>query len=223
MRNYWRLWVCCFLITGCFKTSEFIPDKDNSQLPEYAESGSNTGGALMNDTVWRSNVYISSVPPTYMSGCYIFSRLSGDSTTIIFNGKHTYQSIPFIDTMPDITVNFFFVFKGLKIENQDSLLKLNGKTYNIDGVNNYVVITHYSNDLFNILKNSHCSGHITFNKVQKVGYISFGDGSPGNPQVNPFIISGHFDFTVNDPGQCHVKDGRFDMVVTLRSNMAIQR
>jgi len=137
--------------------------------------------------------------------------VSGDSTTIIFNGKHSYNLINFVDTLPSIPLNFFVVIKGLKIENQDSLFKLNGKTFNLDGNNNYVALT-YSYDNFSFIKSGQSFGNIIFNKVQKNSSVTFGDGSTNNPIINPFIISGDFNFTINGINSYNIKDGRFDMV-----------
>jgi hypothetical protein len=211
----------CNLLIGCSKTSTFVADNDNNQLPGYSESGRNIAGALFNDTTWRSNVYISSLNGVYMSGFWINSNLSGDSTIIIFNGKHTYNSIPFIDTLPSIPINFFIVIKGLTIEDQDSLMKLNGKTFNLDGITNYVTLT-YSND-FSFRKAGNSSGSITFNKVQKDRSITFGSGTPDNPTIYRFILSGHFDFTINGPNNYNIKEGRFDMVTQWKTNLAIEQ
>lgn len=208
----------CIILIGCSKASTFVADNNNNQLPEYSESGRNVAGALLNDTTWRSNVYVSSLSGTYMSGFWINSNLSGDSTTIIFNGKHSYNSILFINTLPAIHLSFFIVIKGLKIENQDSIMKLNGRTFNLDGVNNYVT---YSEDNFNFQKMGSSSGSITFNKVQQDKSITFGSGTPDNPTIYRFIVSGHFDFTINGTNDYNVKDGRFDMVTQWKTNLGI--
>jgi hypothetical protein len=205
---------------SCSKTSTFVADNNNNQLPEYSESGKNIAGALFNDTTWRSNVYTSELSGTYLSGFWIISSLSGDSTTIIFNGKHSYNSTGFVDTLPSIPLNFFVVIKGLRIENQDSVFKLNGKTFNLDGNKNYAAITYSYND-FTFQKNAESFGNITFNKVQKNSSFTIGDGSPNNPIINPFIISGHFNFTIDGTSNYNIKDGRFDMVVQWKTNLAI--
>ncbi len=77
------------LLIGCSKTSTFVADNDNNQLPEYSESGRNIAGALFNDTTWRSNVYINSINGVYLSGFWINSNLPGDSTIILFNGRQS--------------------------------------------------------------------------------------------------------------------------------------
>ncbi|HUZ58377.1 MAG TPA: hypothetical protein VMU83_06310 [Hanamia sp.] len=220
MKHFKHLIIACTIFISCTKNSIFVADNANSQLPEYSESGRNIAGALFNDTTWRSNVYIDRLSGTYMSGFWIISSLSGDSTTIIFNGKHSYNSINFVGTLPAIPVNFFVVIKGLKIENQDSLFKLNGKTFNLDGNNNYVALTYSYND-FSFLKNRESFGSIIFNKVQKNSSFTIGDGSPNNPIINPFIVSGHFNFTINGTSNYNINDGRFDMVAQWETNLVI--
>src|ERR1039457_4049063 len=134
MKHFTYFIVFCFVFLSCTKSSTFVADSNNSLLPEYSESGRNIAGALFNDTPWISDVYISGLSGTYTHGFWIFSSLSGDSTTIIFNGKYTYNSIKYVDTLPSIPVNFFIVIKGLKIENQDSLFKLNNTLFNFDNI-----------------------------------------------------------------------------------------
>ena len=205
---------------GCTKTTTFVADAANSQLPEYSESGKNIAGAIFNDTTWRSDVYSSGLSGTYLTGCWIFSSLSGDSTTIILNGKHSDHSINFVETLPSVPLSFFFVIKGLKIENQDSLLKLNGKTFDVGDNHNYVTLA-YADDHFNFLKKGASIGNIVFIKAGRVAGITIGDGSPGNPVIYPFIVSGHFDFMISGTNSYHVKDGRFDMVAQWKTNLVI--
>jgi len=64
-------------------------------------------------------------------------------------------------------------------------------------------------------------GRFTINKVRKIGNVVFGDGSPNNPKIYPFIISGRFDFDIHDTRSYVVKDGRFDMEVRLTANFGI--
>jgi hypothetical protein len=222
MKQFKYLILACIILVSCSKPSTFVADNSNSQLPEYSESGRNMAGALFNDTTWRSNVYVSSLSGTYTKGFWIISSLSGDSTTIIFNGKHSYNSVNFIDSLPSVPVNFFFVIKGLKIENQDSLSKLNGKTFVLDGDNQYSTLT-YSYDNFNFRKEGESFGKIVFNKVQKVTWFTIGDGSLNNPIINPFIISGHFSFSISGTSNYNISDGRFDMVSQWKTNLFISQ
>lgn len=219
MKHFIYFILAC-MIFSCTKQSTFVADPQNNQLPQYSESGKNIGGVLFNDTTWRSNVNISGLSGNYLSGFWIISSLSGDSTIIIFNGKHSYNSISIVDTLPSIPLNFFVVIKGLKIENQDSLLKLNNKTFNIDGNKNYIAFT-YSYNNFSFQKNSESLGSIIFNKVQKISSITIGNGTTNNPIITPFIVSGHFNFTISGANKYNIRDGRFDMVTQWRTNLVI--
>ena len=220
MKHFSFLILSCVLLISCTKYSTFVADKNNSLLPEYSESGRNIAGALFNDTVWRSDVYINGINGTYTQGFWIISSLSGDSTIIIFNGEYTYNSIKFVDTLPSIPVNLFVVINGLKIENQDSLFKLNNTLFNFDNISRYVTLT-YSYNTFSFKKYGECFGSIIFNTVQKNTHLTLGDGSPNNPIVNPFIVSGHFNFTINGTNNYEVKDGRFDMLTQWKTNLII--
>lgn len=222
MKHFCNSLLFYLIMIGCAKTSKYLPESANNQLPEYSESGRNVGGALFNDTTWRCNVYISSLSGTYLSGFWIMSNLSGDSTTIIFNGTHSCKSIPFIDTLASIPINIFFVIKGLKIQNQDSLLNITGKTFYLDGINNYGAFT-YSNDNFSFKKLGRSTGYITFDKVQKDNSIVFGNGTQDNPFIYRFIVSGHFNFTVNGLSEYRIEKGRFDMVTKWKTNLNIYK
>src|SRR6185437_6005417 len=98
--------------------------------------------------------------------------------------------------------------------------KLNGQTFNFDGINNYVRLT-YSYDNFSFQKAGSSSGSITFNKVQKDKSITFGNGTPDNPTIYRFILSGHFNFSINGISNYNIKDGRFDMVTQWKTNLGI--
>jgi hypothetical protein len=90
----------------------------------------------------------------------------------------------------------------------------------LDGNNNYVALT-YSYD-FSFVKNRESFGSIIFNKVQKNSSFTIGDGSPNNPIINPFIVSGHFNFSINGTSNYDIKDGRFDMVTQWKTNFITQ-
>ncbi|OIQ92873.1 hypothetical protein GALL_251680 [mine drainage metagenome] len=204
----------CFTLTAC-KKSVFVADPNNNLLPEYSESGRNIAGALLNDTAWRCEMYpcFACVPWRF----YISSSLSGDSTTFMFNGLYTSNSIKFIDTsFYNIPTAFNFVIKGLKIENQDSLLKLNNRSFQLDISNSYCSISKFYP--FNL--DNKGPGTLIINKVQK-GNWEFGDGSPNNPKIYRFVVSGHFAFKTTADRLYDVRDGRFDMEVYLNTNLGI--
>lgn len=165
-------------------------------------------------------MYFSGLSGNYLHGFWIITSISGDSTTIIFNGKYTYNSIEFVDSLPSIPVNFFEVIKGLKIENQDSLSKLNDSAFNFDNISSYVTLN-YAYNTFSLQRYGMCYGNITFNKVKGNRSFTIGEGSPNNPIIHPFILSGHFNFTINGIKNYELTDGRFDMVAQWKANLLI--
>ncbi|MBN8835628.1 MAG: hypothetical protein J0I09_00060 [Sphingobacteriia bacterium] len=214
MKNIFLIFSITLLLTSCRK-STFVADQTNNLLPEYSESGRNIAGALINDTAWRCEMH-----PCFT--CYIWrffigSSLSGDSTTFRFEGAYSSKTIQFVDTANNnIGAAFKFVIKGLKIENQDSLLKLNNRTFQLDSINNYASISKFfPNDYGHKGK-----GTFTVTRVQK-GNQEYGAGTPSNPAIYKFIISGRFNFQTYDDRLYDVKDGRFDMEVYWQSNLSI--
>ncbi len=204
------------LWASCAK-SVFVPDQNNSLLPEYSESGRNIAGALINDTAWRCELHscFSCIPWRF----YINSNLSGDSTLFTFNGACTANSINFIDTSSyNIPVNLFIVVKGFTIENQGSLFKLNNKTFSLDGSNNYSGFSQYYDPI-----TDKGSGSFTVTKVQQVKNFSYGDGTPNNPIIYTYIVSGRFNFEIPGSHPHTISDGRFDMEVSVNTNVSIQQ
>lgn len=214
MRNIFSIFCFCIFISACRK-STFVADPNDTLVPQYSESGRNIAGALMNDTAWRCEMH-----PCFTCivwRFYINSSLTGDSTLFKFEGAYTSNSIIYNDTSSkNVGADFSFVVKGLKLETQESLLKLNNKTFQLDGINNYSSIF-----LFSQYPNYNKGiGTLTINKVQK-GNWEFGDGSINNPKIYKFIVSGHFNFNTTADRLYIVKDGRFDMEVYLNSNFRI--
>ncbi len=214
MKNIFFAFCICVVLTACRKSS-FVPDQTNGLLPEYSESGRNIAGALINDTAWRCEMH-----PCFACVIwrfYINSSISGDSTMFRFQGAYSSNSIQYVDTANNkIGADFSFVIKGLKIENQDSLLKLNNKTFQLDSINNYAVISKFFPNNYG----RKGKGSFTITRVQK-GNREYGDGSPNNPAIYRFVISGRFNFQTYDDRLYNVKDGRFDMEVYWKSNLSI--
>ena len=210
MKHFIRLLVLTIIISSCYK-NVFVPDTNNNLIPEYSEVGRNVAGALINDTAWRCQLDICFACVIW--NFYILSSITGDSTTFRFQGAYTSNSKYFINASNyNVQTDFNVVVKGLKIENQDSLLKLNNKTFILDSTNNYVSIAKYYQP-----PNNKGFGSFTITKVQK-GDWQFGDGSPNNPKIYLFIVSGRFNFKVQSDREYLVKDGRFDMQVYLNGN-----
>lgn len=203
----------CFTFTAC-KKSVFVPDPDNGLLPAYSETGTNIAGALLNDTAWRCQQH-----PCFTCVLWRFfvsSSISGDSTVFVFAGKYTPTSVQYVDSYyRNVSTYFYFVVKGLRIENQDSLMKLNNKTFRLDLANGYCGI---SFDPFRM--DNRGRGTLEIDKVQKKSW-EFGSGTPDNPKAYGFNLSGHFNFTTTLDRDYKVTDGRFDMHVNQDSNFDI--
>jgi len=125
-------------------------------------------------------------------------------------------------SMKDATEIFEIRYKtalGQK-EKLIALVKLNNTTFNFDNICNSVTLN-YSANKFIFQRYGECSGNIIFSKVQKITSFTIGDGSPNNPIINPFIISGHFNFTINGTNNYKVEDGSFDMVLQWETNLMI--
>jgi hypothetical protein len=185
----------------------------NNTLPVYSENGDDVAGALINDTVWISRAR--NCLFCYHFSFFISTDVKGDSTTFLFNGSYSPYSIKFTDTGRTIQTSLYAVVKGLKIENQDSLLKLNNRSFLLDGVKNYSGISKYAG-----YEDHKGSGSFTINKVQKGSWI-IGDGTANNPTIYSFIVSGHFDFNIHDDRDYIIKNGRFDMFVNWNGNFSI--
>lgn len=216
MKNLFRLLILgVFLLSGCNK-SKFVPDPTDDLLPVYSESGRNIAGALINDTAWRCE--LNSCFACEIWRFYINSYLTGDSTTFNFNGLYTSNSVNFIDkSIYNVPINLYVIIKGLKIENQDSLLKLNNRTFLLDSANSYSSISR----LYQSPTNKGF-GSFTVNKVRKESF-SIGDGTPNNPKNYTFIVSGHFNFTIHGDRDYIIKNGRFDMEVLSNTTFGIEQ
>jgi len=213
MKHFIRLLILTILLSAC-KKNVFVADTNNSLLPEYSEVGRNVAGALINDTSWRCQ--LSTCFACVAWNFYINSSIPGDSTSFTFQGAYTSNSINFIfPSNYNVPTDFKVVVKGLKIENQDSLLKLNNRTFILDSANNYVSIAKSYQT-----PNNKGFGSFTITKVQKGGW-HFGDGSPNNPKVYLFILSGRFNFNIRYDRNYLIKDGRYDMQVYLNTNFYV--
>lgn len=180
---------------ACRKVKFFVPDQLDPRLPEYSESGRNIGGAIINDTAWRTK------PINYIKPLGIYSSISGDSTVFSFNGSYIEG------TRQRISLSLFVVIKGLKIEKEDSLMKLKNKTFLLDGINSYSAMGFF--DIDSLIGN----GKLVINTVKKISNVVYGDGSPSNPRRYPYNISGTFEFTIKGSKEYKIQNGRFDMVV----------
>ena len=213
MKKISKIVFACILVLGCRK-SIFAPDPNNNLLPEYSESGRNIAGALINDSAWRCVMH--SCFSCVFWRFYITSSLTGDSTVFSFHGSYTPNSIQYIDTANNLPFDIYFVVRGLRIENQDSLFKLNGKSFQLDGNNNYCSIL---KDYSVIPSQYKGAGNFTITKVKEDKTAIF--EGPGAQKNYRFILSGHFNSQVTADRMYTINDGRFDMEVYLNTNFII--
>ncbi len=213
MKN--KLFIITFiaLIIGC-KETIIVPDSNNSLLPEYSEQGRDVSGALINDTAWMC-IGTPGFASIYWQW-YINSFINGDSTIFKFQGQTTRDSKKFVENSnSNKFIDLFAVVKGLKIESNDSLSKLINKTYSLDGINSYSGISsHWSN---NIEKGN---GSLTINRVQKIeGPAEVENG----PKTYSYILSGRFNFKINESNIYEIKDGRFDLTFLPKVNLILNQ
>ena len=211
----WVLSVYLF-VTACSK-SHSSPDEGDELLPPYTEEGRNVAGALVNDTAWRAQML-------FCTGCGntapfdIITSTGGDSTVFLFAGEYTPNSVNYIDTSADnLSMDFRFTVKGLKMDKQEDLLKLDNQTFLLNGVNSYVSLAGT-----NHIPRGKGTGTFIVKHVSLDNSFVAGDGSPGNPIRYRYIVSGYFSFTVTINNKVYtVQEGRYDMAVMLEDNFFI--
>ncbi|MBL0335947.1 MAG: hypothetical protein IPP73_11790 [Chitinophagaceae bacterium] len=196
------------IIVSCRK-AVITPDTAFPDLPAYSEKGLNTGGTLINNKAWITHplAFLSTVRPVQL-----FSYPAGDSVVILINGNYKDATLP--DQNPN---TIFIVLKNIHISTDAELLQMNGKTYLLDGTTNYGGIS----DSYGYNKTGHGSGSIRFGKVSEISNVTVGDGSPGNPVLHPYIISGQFDMTMSSPVNYSFTHGRFDVNLIRSSNQFV--
>ena len=193
------------ILTSCRKKS-IKPDPEYPDLPVYSEQGLNVGGILINDKPWLT------LQPALFSTLrpfQLFSYPNGDSIVVLFNGKYKDSSIQYQEPR-----TIFVVIKNLRITTDNDLIKLNGKSYSLDGNINYGGFSAgYGYD-----KVGKAVGSLTFGKVSEISNVSYGDGSANNPVRHPYIVAGHFEMNLFTTSNYALKMGRFDFNIISGSN-----
>jgi len=206
--NFVLTFLILVALTSCRKVA-VKPDPENPELPIYSEKGLNVGGILINDKPW-----LTAKPGGFLSlstarPLQLFSYPNGDSIVVLLNGSYKDSSLQNKDPK-----TIFIVIKNLKIVTDNDLLQLNGKSYLLDGNINYGGFSEY----YGYNKVGNAPGSITFGKVSEISNITFGDGSPGNPILHPYIVSGHLDMKLSFPANYVLDKGRFDVTIMRSSN-----
>ncbi len=173
-----------FAVSSC--ETVYIPDPIDPRLPKYTEDGNAVGGALVNDSLWRSEyfklLFYKRREP------FLRYKTTTDSLSIEFHGTigESYRTIS-------------FGLKGYGIKSLQQMTKLNTRIINFDGVNNVATI-------YRIVVEpcpTTAKGQIFFRSVKF------------DPENNSLTLSGTFGFNYDDPlcGKIAVNYGRFDYIV----------
>jgi hypothetical protein len=191
------------VLASCKKAS-VKSDLENPDLPIYSEQGLNAGGILINGKAWLTlnpGLFSLSRP------LQLFSYPGGDSIVVLLNGS-------FKDSLQNQNLRtIFVVIKNIRIVTDDDLLQLNDKSYILDGNTNYGGFS----ESYGYNKIGKAVGNITFGKVSIISNITYGDGSPNNPIIHPYIVAGHLDMNISTTANYVLTKGRFDVSI-LRSN-----
>ncbi|MBK0381959.1 hypothetical protein I5M32_03220 [Pedobacter sp. SD-b] len=190
-------------LVSCKKAS-VRPDTENPELPAYSEQGLNAGGMLINNKSWissRIGLFSTARP------LQLFSYPNGDSIVVLLNGGYKDSRLQYQQPR-----TIFIVLKNIRIATDNDLLKLNGKSYNLDGNINYGGFS----DSYGYKKTGNSVGNITFGKVSEINNITYGDGSPNNPILHPYIVSGRLEMNLTTTTNYVLTKGRFDVNI-LRS------
>ncbi len=199
--------IICVVLSCSKKTIK--AGSDNPDLPAYSENGLNTGGILINNQPWLMlplGLFTTSRP------LQLFSYPAGDSVVVLLNGDYKDASLRNTNNK-----TIFIVLKNIKISSDEDLALLNNKTFTLDGVINYSGFS----ESYGYNKTGRGTGTLAFGKVSVISNITYGDGTPGNPILHPYIIAGKLDVNVNTGTSYSLTAGRFDVTVVRSSNQFV--
>lgn len=204
-KNALVLFFFAVTLISCRK-SAIKPDPDSPDLPIYSEKGLNVGGILINDSAWltvKLGLFSTARP------LQLLSYPAGDSVVVLLNGNFKENSL-----QNQISKSIFIVIKQIKIINDNDLLQLNGKTFVLDGNENYGGFSgYYGQD-----KAGKAVGSISLGKVSVINNITYGDGSPNNPVLHPYIVAGQLSMKFFTTRNFSLTKGRFDVTLIRSSN-----
>ena len=182
------------LFALCSCEIKFVADPINPRVLKYTHQGYDVSGALINDTIWRSNLEggfwggVSNKP-------MITASSIGDSVVFSFD-----------DNTP-----MSFHFSGIDIKDFEDLKKLKGKKIILDGDENYASYN-YVRDYTPLIKGS---GQVYFREVSR---------DNDQVGVNDYIISGTFYMDTRDENgePIEIRYGRFDYEIDISSNFILR-
>lgn len=187
------------LLPACRKDT-FAPDPDDHRLPEYSETGSNQGGALLNGQGWR--LY---VPKGLLSQREAFVvEAEADSIRLFLDG----DMLP--KTNPAQRQELWFTLRRSSSApfRLDSLLHLHNRRFVLDGQRRLAHMGSYG--VYDGYRASR--GELYVRCVQKK--VTPNSAGNGQPYVE-YILSGTFHFTARSrTDSVQVTEGRFDHRIT---------
>jgi hypothetical protein len=196
------------ILVSCKKPS-IKSDPQNPDLPSYSEQGLNVGGILINDSAWltlKPGLFSTSKP------VYLVSYPNGDSIVILLNGNFKDSGLQNQNVR-----TIYIVIKEINIISDSDLLKLNDKTFILDGNTNYGGFSNYDGSA----KVGKSTGNISFGRVSVMTSITYGDGSANNPVLHPYIFAGKLNMNFSTTRIFSLTNGRFDMTLLRNSNFGI--
>lgn len=176
-------------------------------LPEYSEKGLNVGGFFLNEQAWITDRY------SFLSRQNTFSLYSypaGDSIVIYWNGNYKDSVLRSNETQ-----QLFIVLKNIKIEQDEDLYKLSGRTILLDGITNYGGFTqgYYSSE-----KIGHGTGKLSFGNVGIIKNVKY---DPDSSSYYAFIVPGRFEMNMYTNKNYTITLGRFDMKMLRNDNIVV--
>ena len=195
--------VFAILLLNSCRQEIFVPDNTDPRLPAYTEKGNQVGGALVNNIAWKTN-FFTTIDMGWNRSFYFTNYTNSDSITLDLDGSFTEGQYK------DIFLDFTFVLRNISLNKFEDIEMLNGQTFTLDGIENYVIIR----DFEGILKdNVHFyyggKGQLEFKTVKKVNYTwPRGNGE----RYYPLIVAGTFAFKF-EKDSINVESGRFDFEI----------
>ncbi len=185
----------CFMVTAC--DNEPIPDPIDPRVPKYTEKGCDVAGALVNDGVWESVVYVGMFSGSNNRPVITIDR-QGESLSLEFSGYTSGKYSSIIFHMTDLGISSF----------QDLIL-LDGRKIQLDGLENSGYYTG--------------GADLPIDMKRGVGQIYFKRASK-NPTYSEIRVSGTFGFSYVDSNgnQIKVTSGRFDYDISEDSDFIVR-
>lgn len=194
LKNLVCLVIVSLIISACDVTQLDVLEP---ALPEYSQSGLNTGGCIINDQVWRDldiNTLFFGVERTLSIR---YDTVSGRSRIILPGNMRTPNNV-------DVNLAVYFQFENLTLKAPLDLMTFSETSFEIDGIN---VTAGISPDKYNLnpcIADQNIIGNIYFR------YLSLTELSSNTSGV---VMAGTYGFRIESQcGEMDALNGRFDYV-----------